>query len=231
MFDERSYKLERIDTGDYTTGEFQRFLREIRFINRFLGDDLALEKTLLKEIEEENLQEFSVLDIGAGSGELLQAIAEFAQKTNRNANLFGLDLSEISAKSIFAQSKLFREIKVVLADGLSLPFADNAFDYAICSLFTHHLTDENVVRLLQEMDRVSRRGIVVIDLHRHRIAYALYKIFCVVFRISQLVREDGSLSVLRGFKPDELRILAEKANLKNVSVERHFPFRLVLRGN
>lgn len=231
MFGKRSYKLERIDTGDYTTGEFRRFLREIRFINRVLGDDLALKKTLLREIEKENLQEFSVLDVGAGSGELLQAIAEFAQKTNRKADLYGLDLSEISVKSIFAQSKLFREIKVLLADGLNLPFADNAFDYAICSLFTHHLTDENVVKLLREMNRVSRRGIFVIDLHRHRIAYALYKIFCVVFRISPLVREDGSLSILRSFKPDELELLGEKANLKGVSVERHFPFRLVLRGS
>jgi ubiquinone/menaquinone biosynthesis C-methylase UbiE len=230
VFKKRSYKLERIDTGDYTPGEFRRFLREIRFINRFLGDDLALKKTLLEEIDEKNLREFSVLDVGAGSGELLQAIAEFAQKSDRKANLFGLDLSEISAKSISAQSKLFREINAVRGDGLALPFADNAFDYAICSLFTHHLKDENVVLLLKEMCRVSRRGIVVIDLHRHRAAYALYKIFCVVFRISQLVREDGSLSIRRSFKPDELKLLAEKANLKNISVERHFPFRLVLRG-
>jgi SAM-dependent methyltransferase len=230
VFEKRSYKLERIDTGDYTPEEFRRFLREIRFINRVLGDDLALKKTLLSEIGKENLEEFSVLDVGAGSGELLQAIAEFGRKRNCKADLVGLDLSEISVKSIFAQSKLFREIKVVLADGLSLPFADNAFDYAICSLFTHHLTDENVVRLFEEMNRVARRGIFVIDLHRHRVAYALYKIFCVVFRISRLVREDGSLSILRSFKPVELKMLGEKANLENVSVERHFPFRIVLRG-
>jgi ubiquinone/menaquinone biosynthesis C-methylase UbiE len=230
VFEKRSYKLERIDTGDYTPAEFERFLREIRFINRILGDDLAIRKTLLREIETENLKNFSVIDVGAGSGELLQSIAEFARKSGRKASLFGLDLNEISAKSILEESKKFVEIKAVRGDGLSLPFADDAFDYAICSLFTHHLTDENVVRLLGEMRRVARRGIFVIDLHRHRIAYALYKIFCVVFRISRLVREDGSLSILRSFKPGELKLLAEKANLENVSVERHFPFRLVLRG-
>jgi SAM-dependent methyltransferase len=230
VFDERSPRKERIDTGDYTPAEFRRFLLEIRFINRVLGDDWALQKTLLKEIETENLREFSAIDIGAGSGELLQAIAEFAQKKRARASLFGLDLSEISVKTMFALSKLFTEIKVIRADGLALPFPDGAFDYAICSLFTHHLTDENVVKLLLEMKRVSRRGIVVIDLHRHRAAYALYKIFCVVFRISPLVRQDGSLSVLRSFKPDELKKLGAEAGLKNISVERHFPFRLVLRG-
>jgi ubiquinone/menaquinone biosynthesis C-methylase UbiE len=230
VFKKRSYKLERIDTGDYTPEEFERFLRDIRFINRFVGDDLALKKTLLREIEKENLQNFSVLDVGAGSGEILRTIAEFARRTKREANLFGLDLNEISAKSILAESKKFSEIKPVRADALTLPFADNAFDYAICSLFTHHFTDENVIKILLELDRVARRGIFVIDLHRHRAAYILYKIFCVVFRISRLVREDGSLSILRSFKPVELKALAEKAKLENVAVKRHFPFRLVLRN-
>jgi ubiquinone/menaquinone biosynthesis C-methylase UbiE len=231
VFETRSYKLERIDTGDYTPEEFERFLREIRFINRFAGDDSALKKTLLKEITQKNLREFSVLDVGAGSGEILQTIAAFARKSGRKAKLFGLDLNELSVKSISEESKEFVEIESIQGDALRLPFACNAFDYAICSLFTHHFTDENVIKILLELNRVARRGVFVIDLHRHRAAYALYKIFCVVFRISRLVREDGSLSILRSFKPDELKSLAEKAKLQNVSVKRHFPFRLVLKGN
>ncbi|HEY0426281.1 MAG TPA: methyltransferase domain-containing protein [Pyrinomonadaceae bacterium] len=231
MFEKRSYQLERIDTGDYTPEEYERFLREIRFINRVLGDDLALKKTLLKEIERENLQPFSILDVGAGSGELLRTIAVFGRKTKRKARLFGLDLNELSVKSVLEESRKFGEINSIRGDALSLPFADKAFDYAICSLFTHHFTDENVVKIFLELNRVARRGVFVIDLHRHRVAYALYKIFCAAFRISRLVREDGLLSILRSFKPDELKLLAEAANLKNVSVERHFPFRLVLRGS
>jgi ubiquinone/menaquinone biosynthesis C-methylase UbiE len=231
VFEKRSYQLERIDTGDYTPEEYERFLREIRFINRVLGDDLALKKTLLKEIERENLQPFSILDVGAGSGELLRTIAVFGRKTKRKARLFGLDLNELSVKSVLEESRKFGEINSIRGDALSLPFADKAFDYAICSLFTHHFTDENVVKIFLELNRVARRGVFVIDLHRHRVAYALYKIFCAAFRISRLVREDGLLSILRSFKPDELKLLAEAANLKNVSVERHFPFRLVLRGS
>lgn len=230
MFKKRSYKLERIDTGDYTAGEYERFLHDIRLVNRFAGDTWALKKTLLREIETQNLREFSVLDVGAGSGELLREIAKFARKTKSKAKLFGLELNEISANSIKSESKDFSEISAVRGDAFSLPFADKSFDYTICSLFTHHFTDENVVEILREFNRISRFGVFIIDLHRHPIAYALYKVFCVVFRISKLVREDGSLSVLRGFKPNELNDLAEKANLENVSVERHFPFRLVLKS-
>ncbi len=229
-FQKRSYRLERIDTGDYTAEEYDRFLREIRLVNRFAGDSRALKNSLLKEIERENLGEFSVLDVGAGSGELLRVIAKSARKQKRKANLFGLELHPRSARAILEESRDFAEIKSISGDGLNLPFAENSFDYAICSLFTHHFTDENVIKILRELARVARRKIFVIDLHRHQTAHFLYQIFCAGFRISPLVREDGSLSILRAFVPPELENLAEKANLKNIEVKRHAPFRLVLSG-
>ena len=231
MIKTRSLQLERIDTGDYTPQEYDRFLREIGFINRVLGDRKALNQTLLREVESEDLQSFSVLDVGAGSGELLRAVAVFARKSNRKSRLVGLELNERSANAIAEESKDFAEIEAVRADAFNLPFADNSFDYALCSLFTHHFTDENVVKIISEMNRISRRKIFVIDLHRHRAAHFLYKIFCRAFFISRLVREDGSLSVLRSFTPEELKKLGEKAGLSEVSVERIAPFRLVLKGN
>ncbi|MCU1290139.1 MAG: Methyltransferase type 11 [Acidobacteria bacterium] len=230
MFEKRSRKLERIDTGDYTAEEYERFLREIRLVNRLAGDAFALKRTLLREVKKNNLQRFSVLDVGAGSGELLRVIADFARAGNVKCDLFGIELNARSAESMLEESANYAEIKAVRADAFRLPFADKAFDYAICSLFTHHFTDENVVLILREMSRVARRKIFVIDLHRHRMAYIFYKIFCAGFRISPLVREDGCLSILRSFKPRELKSLAELSGLKNISVKRYFPFRLVLSG-
>ena len=228
MFHKRSDKLERIDTGDYTAEEYDRFLREIRLVNRFAGDNRALKKTFLREIKRDKARKFSVLDVGAGSGELLRVIANYARKRNVNCQLFGLELNARSAKSILEESRDYNEITAIRADALWLPFTDKSVDYAICSLFTHHFADENIVSVLRELSRVSRRKFYVIDLHRHRMAYIFYKIFCAAFGISRLVREDGSLSILRSFKPDELEYLARQAGLKNISVKRYFPFRLVL---
>jgi len=230
VFHKRSDKLERIDTGDYTPEEYDRFLHDIRLVNRFAGDSRALKKTLLREVEKENTNGFSVLDVGAGSGELLRVIAKSARKKTVNCQLIGLELNERSAKAILEESKNFTEIKSIRGDALQLPFVGKSFDYAICSLFTHHFADENIVQILLEMSRISRRKIFVIDLHRHRIAYVFYKIFCAAFQISRLVREDGSLSILRSFKPNELEDLARQAGLKNATVKRYFPFRLVLQA-
>ncbi|MGI8468727.1 MAG: methyltransferase domain-containing protein [Pyrinomonadaceae bacterium] len=230
MFKTRSCELEIIDTGDYTAEEYECCLAELRNINRFLGDTRALRKSLLREIEKENLKEFSVLDVGAGSGELLRAIADFARQRNAKTNLLGLELNARSAQATLEESKDYAEISAIRGDALNLPFKDSSFDYSICSLFTHHFTDENVVRILSEMQRVSRKKILVIDLHRHRIAYYFYTIAARIFSKNRLIKNDGALSILRSFKPHELKKLGIEAGLKNVSMKRCFPYRLILQG-
>lgn len=229
MFKTRATKPERIDVGDYTQAEYERFLKEIRFINERLGDRSALEATLLHDIESRDLNAFSVIDVGAGSGALLGVIADFARCSGRAAMLVGLDLNELSVDEIAAEAKSHREIMPVRGDALHLPFADGTYDYAICSLFTHHLTDDQVALVFREMSRVARRGILVIDLERNAKAWLLYKLFCVAYRISPLVRHDGSLSIRKGFTSDEMRAFGEAAGLKNISAEERSPFRVVLR--
>ena len=231
MFEKRSTELERIDTGDYTPEEYATFLREIAFINRYFGDKRALKKTLLSEIEREDLREFSVLDVGCGSGELLRIIAEFAEKTGRSASLTGIDLNTLSSSATQKWSKDFSQITSVQGDALDLPFADDSFDVAVSSLFFHHLTDDQIVVALKEMSRVTRRGIFVIDLHRDPVAYVGYKVLCFVFRISPLVRHDGSLSIKRGFKPGELAALADRAEVHKAVAAQVSPGRVTLSIN
>ena len=146
------------------------------------------------------------------------------------AELVGVELNERSARSIREESRGFDSIASVRADALRLPFGDGAFDYAVCSLFTHHFTDEGVVLVLREMARVARRRVFVIDLHRHALAYLLYTTAGRLLVRTALVREDGALSILRSFRPDELRRLASDAGLREIEVRRRFPFRLVLSG-
>jgi ubiquinone/menaquinone biosynthesis C-methylase UbiE len=228
MFSHRSHELEHLDKGDYTASEYEGCIVELQRVNRYLGDASALRHSVLAEIEREGLQEFSLLDVGAGSGELLRVAAEWARQTGRRASLAGLELNARSARAILEESKEFSSINAVRGDALRLPFADDRFDYAMCSLFTHHLKDEQVVALLAEMARVARRRIFVIDLHRHRVAYYLYTTVGRVFLHNRLIREDGALSILKSFRPAELRRLAEHTHLQEINVERRFPFRLVL---
>jgi ubiquinone/menaquinone biosynthesis C-methylase UbiE len=228
QFRQRSNELEHLDKGDYTPEEYEGCLVELRRINAWLGDTRALRQTLLAEIEQLDLHDFSVLDVGAGSGELLRAAANWAKQSKRRGKFVGVELNARSARAISEESQQFSEIQAVQCDGFHLPFADQAFDYAICSLITHHFRDAAVVEFLRELSRMARRSIFVIDLVRDPVPYFLYRTVGRLFLHNRLIREDGALSILRSFKPEELQRLAGQAGLRDIKVIQTFPARLVL---
>ena len=228
-FKQRSYQLEHIDTGNYTPEEYEGCIIELQRVNRWLGDSNVLHNTLLRDVQRHNLRSFSVLDVGAGSGELLRVASRWARETRRKIYGVGLELNERSAQAILEESS--SGVDAVRGDALNLPFADHQFDYVICSLFTHHFVNDEVIQIFREMSRVARRKMFVIDLHRHPVAYFLYTTVGKIVLHTRLLREDGALSILRSFKSEELFELADRTGLKNISVTRHFPFRLVLSAD
>src|SRR5437016_9369637 len=98
-FRHRSLEPENLDKGTYTAEEYEGCLVELRRVNEWLGDASALRDSLLKDIEHRDLKSFSVLDVGAGSGELLRVAAQWARDTNRQAFLVGLELNQRSAQA------------------------------------------------------------------------------------------------------------------------------------
>ena len=231
QFNQRSYKLEHLDKGDYSPEEYEGCISELQWVNQWLGDARSLRNTLFREIEKRGLRSFSLLDVGAGSGELMRVAAHWARQTGRLIRAVGLELNERSAQATLESSPGFTEISAVRGNAFQLPFGDCQFDYVICSLFAHHFVEKEIVNILQEMSRVATRRIFVIDLHRHPVAYYFYTTVGKVFLHNRLIREDGALSILRGFKTDELFSLAECAGLEKVSVARYFPYRLVLSAD
>lgn len=223
QFKKRSKKLERLDTGDYTEQEYARWQREMKYIHAIFGEQRALKNTLFRDIRSEGSNKFSVLDVGAGSGGLLRELKNWT--SHGDAFLVGAELDGGAARSINVDG-----IAGLQCGALRLPFGDKSFDYVFCTLFLHHLDDEPAVRLLQEMSRVAARRIYVIDLNRHPLAYYAYRFFGWPF-LQRFTLEDGALSILRSRTPDELLQLADRAGLKNATVEHSRANRLILTGN
>jgi SAM-dependent methyltransferase len=227
-FRQRSYELENLDRGTYSAEEYEGCIAELQFVNEWFGDKWTLKRTLLRDVKKSGLKKFTVLDVGAGSGELLRVAASWARDNGCQFYGVGLELNERSSKAINEESTAFREIVSVRADARFLPFAAGEFDYVICSLFTHHFVELEIINILREMSRVATRRIFVIDLHRHPVAYYFYTTIGKLFLHNRLLREDGALSILRSFRRRELRDLAEQAELRSPKVAQYFPYRLVL---
>jgi ubiquinone/menaquinone biosynthesis C-methylase UbiE len=225
-FATRSHKLERLDTGEYTPGEYAKWLKEARLINRWLGDVRALRLTLQDEAWISKAASISILDIGAGSGELLKAAKELVGP--RKTFLVGAEMSAAAARNIARRNQEFGAV-ALQCDGTELPFDDDSFDVVMCSLLLHHLSDTQAERLIGEMQRVAKRQFIVIDLHRSPLPFYLYRTFAPIF-LQRLTVEDGSLSILRSLRVEELRELAAKAGVGNAEIKRA-AFRLILTGS
>ena len=119
-------------------------------------------------------------------------------------------------------------LALLRADGFRLPFPDASFDFVTSSLVFHHFPEAAAAGLLAEMARVARRAVLVNDLERHRVPWAVITVLAALGS-NRIVRHDGPLSVLRGWRAHELLTLARSQGLgRRARVSRLFPYKLVL---
>ena len=79
----------------------------------------------------------------------------------------------------------------------------------LATLFLHHFKEAQLVSFLENTLKQTRIGIIVNDLHRHKLAYYLF-ILLSLFIKNKMITEDGLTSVLRGFKRKDLVLLSKK---------------------
>jgi SAM-dependent methyltransferase len=228
-FSRRSTDAEIIDGADVGASDMARVLENLGTINRFLGGYSTTLSALTRLIPPA-LRRVRILDVGAGGGDMAQRLADWARASGRPADVVAVDLSEQA--TVFAKRQLgaTRDVSIVRGDVLALPFARDAFDVTICSLFLHHFRDDVVVRVLAAMLDVSRYGVVVNDLHRHPLAWVGIRALCALFGAHPIVRHDAAVSVLRGFTRDEIAAAARCVDARHELRWRWaFRHQLVLR--
>jgi ubiquinone/menaquinone biosynthesis C-methylase UbiE len=208
-FSRRLDASEIMDDLGRPDSEFDQAYRELEIINRRLGGIRAIQRFLPSK------SNLLMLDVAAGACDVSEALLG-----RMRAQIVVLDVNPKGLE--FARRSL-----PVRGDALELPFSDDRFDVVMASLFFHHLSDANCVRVLENMWRVSRRLVLVNDLHRHPVAYWSIRALVAGFSRSTMVKHDGPVSVLRAFRPHELLQIAERAGVP-ARVYRSFPYRLVL---
>jgi 2-polyprenyl-3-methyl-5-hydroxy-6-metoxy-1,4-benzoquinol methylase len=138
-----------------------------------------------------------ILDIGCGDGELLRRIDDYGRKRNFSLELTGIDLNH---EVILAAARL-TTAKVSFVHGDIFADADDqTYDIIVNSLTMHHLSDLEIVQLLQWMTRHAHIGWSISDLNRHTIAYYFIKYFVQLRGYNHVICHDAPLSVARSFR-------------------------------
>lgn len=149
---------------------------------------------------------FHLVDVGAGEGDMLRAIARWAARRGLAARLEGYDLNPRCTVAARRATDPALGIAFITGDAME---AEERPDFIISALVTHHMADDAIARFVAWMDRTARAGWFVNDLHRHRLAFHGFALLSAITRWHPMVAHDGRVSVARGFvAADWARLLA-----------------------
>jgi ubiquinone/menaquinone biosynthesis C-methylase UbiE len=226
----RVLRDELLDRSDLPDEDARRSLLDLRRVNRWFGARKLLLNTLAKEVARHQLTEFSVLDIASGSADHPLAIIHWAQHRGLRASVFALEYQHRNLRLFRDELSATPHLHPFCADAFHAPVRDGAFDFVTCCHFLHHLTEDRAAALLASMSRWARRAVIVSDLERHAVPYQFFSIFSRFFVRSYVSRADGLTSLAQSFRKPELERIAARAGLAHVTVERHWPFHLLLES-
>ena len=201
-------------------------LDKIAKINQLLGGN----KLTLQGVQEllpttTNAREIVIVDVGCGNGDMLRNLAEFGLKNNYKFRLIGVDANNFTISHAQKLSEKYTNISYICQDIFSESFQELKYDIVLCTLTLHHFKDDEIIRLLNVFYKNAAIGIVINDLQRSAIAYRLFQGLCFVFRLNDMSREDGLISILRGFKKEELVNFSKKLNFSKYKIHWKWAFR------
>ncbi len=222
----RTQEAEIMDDVSLDIDILKQNLREITLFNRLLGGDrVTLDgiETLLKKCAPTGI--VHITDIGCGDGEMLRRISQWAKKRNLEVRLSGIDFNPNAIK-LAREMSPSENIEYLQADIFELESSAFRADIVLCTLTLHHFEDRLLSGLMQKFIDASRCGVVINDLRRSKLAYILFSMVSAVFMLSKTSRNDGKISIRRGFTKTELMTLSKNLIFKTQTIRHRWAFRL-----
>ncbi|MFD2035878.1 methyltransferase domain-containing protein [Belliella marina] len=229
-FSQRSYEKEIMDDLEFEGPVLDQSLKELRTINKFLGGNKVTTSGLEYIVKKFPQDCYSIADIGCGGGDMIRVMSDWAKKKNHTCKFIGIDANPNTIEFARERLKDLDGVALKTENVFDESFEEDQVDIITCTLFTHHFTDDELIRLFGSFKKKAKLGIIINDLHRHRVAYFSIKLLTKIFSKSPMVQNDGPLSVLRGFSRNDLNKTLSLSGIKNAKIKWFWAFRWQVVG-
>lgn len=200
-------------------------LDKIAAINKLLGGNKVTLDGIRMLMQKNNPVRLKIIDVGCGNGAMLRMLSDYASKHNLNFELLGIDANECAINYAIRCSSDYPMIQYRCSDIFEESTAVEACDIMLFTLTLHHFSDEQIIKLLNNLSQKVFVGIVVNDLARSGIAYRLFTALSYVFKLNDMSRKDGLVSILRGFKRRDFTRYEKALNISSSYVCWKWAFR------
>jgi 2-polyprenyl-3-methyl-5-hydroxy-6-metoxy-1,4-benzoquinol methylase len=169
-----------------------------------------------------------MLDVATGAGDVPVRLWRRAKRSRFPLEIAGCDFSPTAVEHArrYAAER-GADVTFFQSDVLAEPLP-HGYDVITCSLFLHHLKEDQAVALLRKMRAAAGSLALVNDLARGRAGWWAAYLGSRIITRSPMVHVDAILSVEGSFTPDEALELAWRAGWDGTRVRRKFPFRYLL---
>jgi SAM-dependent methyltransferase len=219
----RAERRERMD-GAVPEAELAGAYRRLRTLNRLFGAAGPIRFGVVRLwTEAGGPGRLTVLDIGAGSGDVNRALLRWAERNRISLRIRLIDVREEAcreAKRLFGRDE---RVEVERRDLFELP--ERAADIVTATQFVHHFGTDELPRVIRRMLDVSRIGVVIGDLRRHAVPWAAVWLTARLLTRNRCIREDAPLSVARGFRDEDWERLIREGGFRNLRYWRRLPYR------
>lgn len=229
---QRHVQPEVMDQPGLNGGEHHQALSALARINWISASGLILWPSIRalyqKRVKAGDTRPVRVLDVATGGGDVPVRLWRRAKRNRIPLQVSGCDVSPTAieharqfASAHNAEVAFFQ--RDVLAEALP-----DGFDVITCSLFLHHLDEEQALALLRRMRESAGTLALVNDLERTPAGWWAAYFGSRILTQSPVVHVDALLSVEGAFTPGEALTLARRAGWEGARVCRRFPFRYLL---
>ncbi|SDD19946.1 methyltransferase domain-containing protein [Williamwhitmania taraxaci] len=226
-FKNRSGQSEMMDAPDIPVKLLHKNLGELDILNRYLGGhSISIEG--IKRLMIDRRKIYHIVDLGCGSGDVLKYIAQWARSNQYEVKLTGIDKNPDAIQYLINNCSDYPEITGKAIDYKDFLKTNPKVDIVHCSLFCHHLNNQELLELFSYLKTYTSEGFVVNDLQRSPIAYYSVWFLTRLLNGSALSKHDGPISVLRAFTRNELEQLFHNADIQEISIQWRWAFRYLI---